>query len=848
MNIKLSKAKEIALVVILILIAINLTVSYSYFSVNTTHDNTLSTISGHVNCLDITYEEQNSLNLSGQYPVSDEWALANMTPVTITVENNCENTDERLNYTLALSTLRNTTGFINDNQIRMHLKRTMYGDTEKIFKNTDYVSSLNQLEPGNALDFITQDLQTRGITSSYTTITNYVLDSTDIGAGETNTYRLYLWIDYYEGDTTHTGLNDNTTQNKQYKTALSLVLNADDNVEVGFTSAVDTLAGLCESESTIVPYTGKVTDDVSQIGEGVDATKVCAFTSNTNNNLVFANHCWQIRRTTETGGIKIQYNGEPTLGTGANGETTYDCGTTRPGKMQNLYKTTISLNGSYYYGTGYTTSLNGSTTRYALTGATQVTVDSNNGGTSIPQIAANYPYTCRKTSSTGTCTKLYKVDSQSSGYTAYVYESTYRDAVAAAPFNSSYNSVGDVGYMYNQRYEVISKTILGSESITSSSTYVIGDGISDNGDGTFNLAGTVNEVLGSSWSTDYASYVNKYVCMPGYYTNSSGTYTCSDNGTQDVGALRYITATTSTNFTGTRIYKYGYGIEADSGNYTLTAKDEEPQTLQYITNWSSTSTSNCFANDSTKISTCGYKTLSKSHYTCYNLSGTCSIYYYINYSVFSIPISGGKYVSTDLTDTNNVLYEMLNASNLNTINSTIKGVVDSWYESNLLNTSYEDLIDTSTIFCNDRRITSYGGWNPDGGTTTDTNYTLNFTELNTTSNLGCERTLDAFSVSNSSAQLNYPIGLMSNPEMNILGNNTVRSASFYYWLSSPRHFVANYGAYEREVGATGDLGNDYVSYFVGVRPAVSLNSGAEFSSGTGSTSDPWIVKGSEMTP
>ena len=421
MNIKLSKAKEIALVVILILIAINLTVSYSYFSVNTTHDNTLSTISGHVNCLDITYEEQNSLNLSGQYPVSDEWALANMTPVTITVENNCENTDERLNYTLALSTLRNATGFINDNQIRMHLKRTMYGDTEKIFKNTDYVSSLNQLEPGNALDFITQDLQTRGITSSYSTITNYVLDSTDIGAGETNTYRLYLWIDYYEGDTTHTGLNDNTTQNKQYKTALSLVLNADDNVEQGYMSAFDKLTTLA---SGVTKYTGKVTDDVSQIGTGVDATKVYAFTSNDNNNLVFADHCWQIRRTTETGGIKIQYNGEPTLGT-SNGKTTYDCGTDRPFKMQNVYKSKVSINGTNLYGDSYTTSYSNGTTTFTLQNTSSVQVTSSNGSSVIPTLVGKY--TCKN--STGTCTNgsLYKIDSWSDSYNAYVYSSTYRD-------------------------------------------------------------------------------------------------------------------------------------------------------------------------------------------------------------------------------------------------------------------------------------------------------------------------------------------------------------------------------------------------------------------------------------
>lgn len=34
----------------------------------------------------------------------------------------------------------------------------------------------------------------------------------------------------------------------------------------------------------------------------------------TNNNVIFANHCWQIIRTTETGGVKLLYNGKPTGG------------------------------------------------------------------------------------------------------------------------------------------------------------------------------------------------------------------------------------------------------------------------------------------------------------------------------------------------------------------------------------------------------------------------------------------------------------------------------------------------------------------------------------------------------
>ncbi len=706
-------------------------------------------------------------------------------------------------------------------------------------------------------------------------------------------------------------------------------------------TASESLAELCEEDNTVVAYNGKVTDSVEQIGEGVDATKVCAFTSNNTNNLVFANHCWQIRRTTETGGIKIQYNGEPTLGT-SNGKTTYDCGTTRPYHM-GYVKIKTSLTGTYLYGTGYTTSVSGSTTTFTLTDTSSVTVNSSNAETVIPTLAGKY--TCKNATGTCTNTGLYKVDSYINSYNnAYVYPSAYRDSIGNSEFNTIYSSIGDVGYMYNKRYSdseynmsstvtmlstvtlnssaqttygnyfysdaytmngnshVLTNAVQGTtidnypsswvgkyrcNSILSSScgtmyyvsginssetdpimyqlsvesgkqatdsslTYIFSDGISDNGDGTFTMMNP-QVVYRKDWYSNYSSLNNKYVCLGGYWTNNNGTYTCSDNGVQIVGALRYVTATTATSFTGTLIYKFGYGIEQSGNNFILTAKDGESQTLQYLTNWSSDTSINCFASGTTKLSSCGYKTLSKSHYTCYNLSGICSSYYYINSSTssmtYSILISGGKYVSTDLTDLNNVLYEMLNASNLNNNSSTVKGFIDLWYQSNLLNTGYENLIERDTVFCNDRRVASFGGWNPDGGTTdfNDSNSVLKFAENTSTSNLNCNRSLDSFSTNNSLASLDYPIGLMSNPEMYILGNTNVRKAADTYWQGSANRYVGRI-AFERSVYTAGDIASDNVSVLRGVRPAIVLNSSATFSSGTGTTADPWIVTGSEMTP
>ncbi len=645
------------------------------------------------------------------------------------------------------------------------------------------------------------------------------------------------------------------------------------------------------------------------------------------NNVVFGNQCWQMIRTTDTGGVKLLYNGEPTI-TGSGDNLAYDCGTTRPGHIGSI-KSTQSLNGNYYYGDGYTTSVSGDTTTYTLTNPTQITVNSSNASTTISSIAESTPYTCRNTGTS--CTYLYKVDSQSSGTTAYVYASTYRDAIGTTAFNSSRDSIGDVGYMYNTRYPVSAKssykfipmlsTISGSintnyyadsytmsgnsyvltnpvrgdelpnypsdivgkyscysvsgcnqlyyisfvdtsgtNSIVYATTinegkqvddisykYLIGDNITDNGDGTLTLNGNIEEINRKDWGTIYANMVNKYVCMPGYYTFDSvnDKYTCSDNGEQNKGALRYITATTINNFTAIDIYKYGFGIISDSGSYKLVGNNNEEGTLQYIYNWFSANTSNCFTNNSDTISQCGYQTLNKSHYTCHNLTGICNTYYYINSTesskFYSIEITGGKYVSTDITDTNNILYEMLYKGDVNANDSTIKGNIDNWYQETLL-TTFDEYID-DTIYCNDRAITGFGGWNPSGGSTI-ADIALKFKEyFDISSNLNCSNVLDKFSVSNNVAKLTYKVGLMTSSEMNILNRNIIRKSVKDYWLLSPYYFDDNI-AFKQIVHSNGSFsGQMYdVSSKLGARPAVSLITGMEYEKGTGATDNPYIVK------
>ena len=110
------------------------------------------------------------------------------------------------------------------------------------------------------------------------------------------------------------------------------------------------------------------------------------------NNVIFADHCWKMIRTTDTGGVKMIYNGEPENG---------QCLNTRGNHVGYDSRTTQSMSTTYYYGTSYT---------YDKTN----NVFSLDGTVTTGTIQTGQ-YTCKQTISTGTCATLYLVDTLSSG-------------------------------------------------------------------------------------------------------------------------------------------------------------------------------------------------------------------------------------------------------------------------------------------------------------------------------------------------------------------------------------------------------------------------------------------------
>ena len=573
------------------------------------------------------------------------------------------------------------------------------------------------------------------------------------------------------------------------------------------------------------------------------------------NNVIFAGQCWQMIRTTDTGGVKMIYNGEAEDG---------KCLSTRGTHVGYSYATTKSLNTTYYYGTSY--KYDSTAKSFSLSGT--ITTGSIKTG----------QYTCLNTSQKGTCTTLYYVDTLSSGTTYNVIPLNTSSAYSqfgTLQFNKNYSSPADVGYMYNTRYtynfsssseyvytlsslstnywyadsvtysngrytlnnpyKVSSTTdyanlvgkytftsstenytsssvryigyakessvyykVLSGGSTTSNDTYTYGSSYTDNGDGTY----TINSPTTISWKdyyTNYSSISGKYVCK------NANNNTCSE--------LWYTTSTGNTylNYGSTKNkYIYGNSFTYTNGKYKL----NDTKTYNDLEVYS----------DKTK--------LNNYHYTCLDETGECTTLSYVYY------ISGGTKYYIKLTNGKSVedaLNEMLSESSVNTNNSTMKSGVDAWYESTLSN--YSDYIE-DTIYCNDRSISQLGGWNPNGGSVSSILYFKNY---NLNDDLSCTNETDKFSTENEKAKLKYKVGLMTSSEMYLLNNYTLRKTGNYYWLASPSYFYYNY-ADGRFVYSGGLIDYSIVNFTYGVRPAVSLTPGTEYTSGEGSMESPYIIE------
>ena len=224
---------------------------------------------------------------------------------------------------------------------------------------------------------------------------------------------------------------------------------------------------------------------------------------------------------------------------------------------------------------------------------------------------------------------------------------------------------------------------------------------------------------------------------------------------------------------------------------------------------------------------------------------------YIGMSAFNTSYNDPMYVGYKYGTTGS-----LGNNRLNTNDSTIKTYIDNWYKNNL--TAYTKYLSKDAVYCNDRNLAIDQTYS----TTNRFNYVpYERIDTNKQPTYNCTNMSDAFSVNNTSAKLDYPVGLMSIDELSYAGGeyNTDLTAPYaWYYLNSAGGSITGstfwwslspyfwYGSVSYVLGVVGFGEPGFLVDFdvdcsFAVRPSVSLLSCNLISRGDGSPENPYLV-------
>lgn len=582
------------------------------------------------------------------------------------------------------------------------------------------------------------------------------------------------------------------------------------------------------------------------------------------NNVIFANQCWQMIRTTDTGGVKLLYNGEA---------VNNQCLNTRDNHVGYSSATQLNLTNNYYYADNYY--YDGSMNIFGLTGSG---LNASWNDTTASSIIGKY--TCLSGSSDGTCPILYYVESYASSTVANVLpldaNSNYSQ-YGAIPYNNRTDSLAYAGYMYNTAYPSLQgfgdvEVIMNEAQISTDYWYFSGAGYGENPDTgenewsyyqSFQISGPeeYSNLIGKytfqsndptyqqptiqyivSISGDTYSYINltettirdRYYFGDSYIDNQDGTYRIvsamtvdASNWDANYGRLSgkyicknaqactdvmFVTAANHTQFSYANInnvFTYATGFTYDGTNYTL-----DGDTVSF---WN--------ISDSTNQAS-----LSNHHYTCWNDTGTCSEISYIHYVNGAVPyyirLSNGESID-------DARVTMLAGSGVNQTSSTIKNGIDAWYRKYI--SGYDNYLEDA-IYCYDRSISNLNGWNPNGGLATEP---LQFRNSSINSDLSCPNIKDRYAVGNSEAQLTYKVGMITTSELNLYNNAYARKTGLFYWASTPYTYSGGMNGYR--VDYDGFMQGIHISSSDGLRPVVTLIPGILYNAGNGSQEKPYVI-------
>ena len=169
--------------------------------------------------------------------------------------------------------------------------------------------------------------------------------------------------------------------------------------------------------------------------------------------------------------------------------------------------------------------------------------------------------------------------------------------------------------------------------------------------------------------------------------------------------------------------------------------------------------------------------------------------------------------------------------------STIKGVLDSWYSTNIAGKGLDDKVVSSPGFCNDRNTASGSNWVVSGTEFYYAPYERVYTTRQPS--LQCSNTNDIYTTK---------VGLITADEAMLAGGvGGTNNTSYYlytgqnYWMMSPSYFFSLGHAYVLIVDPDGDFRTYSVNLTTGVRPVLNLSADVTISSGDGTSSNPYVI-------
>ena len=177
---------------------------------------------------------------------------------------------------------------------------------------------------------------------------------------------------------------------------------------------------------------------------------------------------------------------------------------------------------------------------------------------------------------------------------------------------------------------------------------------------------------------------------------------------------------------------------------------------------------------------------------------------------------------------------------LNNNDSDIKKYIDNWYKANIKDKDFESSLDKKSFYCGDRT---------EGSSDNNYQYYAGHDRIQTGNPTMKCPVNDSYSVEAGNKKLIYPIALLSVDEVMLAGGQGWESGdnkdyylySFYaYWLLSPTA-IESFGGVGVHHLDDGAIENAHANGLLGVRPALTIKGIIHILNGDGSQDNPYVI-------